>query len=142
MKSNKTYIYVDGFNLYYGAVRNTPYKWLDIGKLCHILLPSDQIISIKYFTATVSGRPGDPDEPIRQQLYLRALKTTPNLEIIYGHFLTHSVPMRLSGSNPPKWVKVDKTEEKGSDVISQRTCCTMALEGLTTWLSLLATIPI
>lgn len=111
-----TYVYVDGFNLYYGAVRGTRYKWLDIAKLCQILLPSDNIGSIKYFTAKVSALPGDPGQPIRQQLYLRALGTIPNVSIVYGHFLTHSVPMPIAGSNPAKWVKVRKTEEKGSDV--------------------------
>ncbi len=25
----RTYIYIDGFNFYYGAVKDTPYKWLD-----------------------------------------------------------------------------------------------------------------
>jgi uncharacterized LabA/DUF88 family protein len=43
------------------------------------------------------------------------LQTIPNLEIIYGHFLTHEIMMPLA---PPKsgYVKVIKTEEKGSDV--------------------------
>ncbi len=49
-------------------------------------------------------------------MYLRALKTVRNLKISYGHFLTHSCHMVLTGSNPPKKVWVDKTEEKGSDV--------------------------
>ncbi len=34
-------VYVDGFNLYYGALKRTPYKWLDLGKLAEILLPTD-----------------------------------------------------------------------------------------------------
>jgi hypothetical protein len=81
-------IYVDGFNLYYGALKNTPYRWLDIAKLCRIMLPHDTINQIKYFTALVNPRPTDPDQLTRQQIYLRALQTIPNLEIIYGHFLT------------------------------------------------------
>ena len=36
--------------------------------------------------------------------------------IIYGHFLTHSVRMALSGVNPAQRVWIDKTEEKGSEV--------------------------
>lgn len=114
--SRITYVYVDGFNLYYGAIRGTRYKWLDLVKFCQALLPSDNIGAIKYFTAKVSGRRGDPGEPIRQQLYLRALGTLPSVSVIYGQFLTHSIPLPVSGSNPIKWVKVDKTEEKGSDV--------------------------
>jgi hypothetical protein len=51
----KTYVYVDAFNLYFGCVKNTPYKWLDLSKLCAILLPQHQIERIKYFTAYVQG---------------------------------------------------------------------------------------
>jgi hypothetical protein len=53
---------------------------------------------------------------VRQQIYLRALKTIGNLKIVNGHFLKHSCLMVLTGSRPPKKVWVDKTEEKGSDV--------------------------
>lgn len=111
----KAHIYVDGFNLYYGALKNTPYRWLDISKLCRFMLPGDTISQIKYFTALVNPRPSDPDQLTRQRIYLRALQTTPNLEIIYGHFLTHEIMMPLA---PPKsgYARVIKTEEKGSDV--------------------------
>jgi uncharacterized LabA/DUF88 family protein len=114
----RTYLYVDGFNLYYGAVKGTPYKWLDILTLCQLLLPRNQILKIKYFTALVTARPGDPDQPNRQQIYLRALRTIPDLDIIYGHFLEHEVMMPLAGSpsGNPRYAKVIKTEEKGSDV--------------------------
>ena len=112
----KTNVYIDGFNLYYGVLKKTPYKWLDISKLCRVLLPKDDIQTIKFFTAQVSARPHDIHLPVRQQIYLRALKTIPELKIIYGHFLTHSVPMVLTDSNPIQRVWVDKTEEKGSDV--------------------------
>jgi hypothetical protein len=112
----KVNVYIDGFNLYYGAVKSSPFKWLDLAALCHRMLPGDHIQTIKYFTAILSARPGDPDLPTRQQIYLRALHTIPNLSIIYGHFLTHSCRMVLTGTNPPKKVWVDKTEEKGSDV--------------------------
>ena len=30
----RTYVYINGFNLYYGSLKRTPYKWLDVGKLC------------------------------------------------------------------------------------------------------------
>ncbi|HVH69249.1 MAG TPA: hypothetical protein VM716_15380 [Gemmatimonadales bacterium] len=39
----KTYVYVDGFNLYYGAVKGTPFKWLDIRQLCQLLLPKHRM---------------------------------------------------------------------------------------------------
>jgi hypothetical protein len=63
----KTFVYVDAFNLYFGAVRGTPYKWLDLNQLCRILLPSHEIVQIKYFTARVNARPSDPDQPTRQR---------------------------------------------------------------------------
>jgi len=79
------------------------------------MLPRDNIGRIKYFTALVNPRPIDPDQLTRQQTYLRALRTIPNLDIIYGHFLTHEIVMPLAA---PKvgYVRVIKTEEKGSDV--------------------------
>jgi hypothetical protein len=49
----KVNVYIDGFNLYYGALKGTPYKWLDLSRLCQTLLPSDTIHEIKYFTARV-----------------------------------------------------------------------------------------
>lgn len=111
----KAYVYVDGFNLYYGAVKGTPYRWLNIATLCQLLLPRDEIRQIKYFTALVRPRPHDPGQPARQRTYLRALRTIPNLTIILGRFLTHDVMMPLA---PPEkgYAKVIKTEEKGSDV--------------------------
>jgi uncharacterized LabA/DUF88 family protein len=111
----KVNIYVDGFNLYYGAVKGTPYRWLNIAEMCRLLLPHDQVLQIKYFTAKVNPRPTDPDQRSRQETFLRALATIPNLSIIYGFFLTHEIMMPLA---PPGkgYVRVIKTEEKGSDV--------------------------
>jgi hypothetical protein len=88
----RTYIYIDGFNFYYGAVKDTPYKWLDFKELFENLLDSShQIISIKYFTAIVTGKI-DPNQPIRQKTYLRALKKyIPEVSIYYGEFLSHNV---------------------------------------------------
>jgi uncharacterized LabA/DUF88 family protein len=114
----RTVVYVDGFNLYYGAVKGTPFKWLNILRLCQLLLPKNQIVQLKYFTAAVTGRAKDPGQPNRQRLYLRALQTSPGLEIIYGHFLEHAVmmPVASPAAGAPKYVSVIKTEEKGSDV--------------------------
>lgn len=113
-----TIVYIDGFNLYYGSVKGTPNKWLDLEALCRRLVPKDNVVKIRYFTALISARPSDPQQPARQQTYLRALGTLPLVEIHYGHYLSHTVRMRLA--NPPergpKTAEVIKTEEKGSDV--------------------------
>lgn len=113
----RTYVYVDSFNLYYGCLKGTPYRWLDISKMCQFLLPQHNVLHIKLFTAKVTARPHDPDQPTRQQTYFRALETLANFTIIYGHFLSHEVSMPQSPiTNPPSYVRVMKTEEKGSDV--------------------------
>lgn len=114
-----TNVYVDGFNLYFRCLRGTPCKWLDISKMCQLLLPHSTINEIKYFTANVKPRPTDPGQPQRQQIYLRALETIPNLSIIRGSFTTNPVRMLKVGCSPDRsdsYVDVIKTEEKGSDV--------------------------
>ena len=113
----KTYVYVDGFNLYYGAVRGTPYKWLDVNRMCELLLPRDEIVRIRYFTALVKPRADDPQQGQRQQAFLRALRTRPNLSIHYGTFLSNPVRMPLAQpTDQARTADVIKTEEKGSDV--------------------------
>ena len=114
----RTVVYLDGFNLYYGAVKGTRYKWLDIEALCRHLLPRDEILKIRYFTARVSSRPRDPQQSTRQDVYLRALSTLPLVEIHYGYFVTRTVRHRLANSDStgPRTVEVLHTEEKSSDV--------------------------
>jgi uncharacterized LabA/DUF88 family protein len=114
----RTYIYIDGFNLYYRALKNTPFKWLDLKLLSEKLLSSENdILKIKYFTARATGV-FDPRTPIRQKTYIRALKAyIPEVEIRYGRFSTHNVRMlQFPITNPKKFCTVVKTEEKGSDV--------------------------
>jgi hypothetical protein len=110
-----TNVYVDGFNLYYGALRGTRYRWLDLEQLCAAMLPGHNINRIRYFTARVKMSPHDPDPAQRQQIYLRALHTLPSVSIHYGHFL-QSVVRMPSSTPPPNTVEVIKREEKGSDV--------------------------
>jgi uncharacterized LabA/DUF88 family protein len=111
----RTYIYVDGFNLYNRALKNTPHKWLDLKKLCEIELASyNQIEVIKYFTSPVKART-DPDQYIRQHTYLRALDTLGIVQVYYGKFLSKAI-RRPPVSPPPAFVDVMSTQEKGSDV--------------------------
>lgn len=111
-------VYVDGFNLFYGCLRGTAYRWLDLTALSRRLFPKDEIHRIRYFTALVSPRPDDPQKLIRQQAYLRALAADPLVSIHFGHYLTSNVRMRLANppARGPKTAEVIKTEEKGSDV--------------------------
>lgn len=39
----KTFVYVDGFNLYYGCLKGSAYKWLNIPELCDKILPNNKI---------------------------------------------------------------------------------------------------
>jgi uncharacterized LabA/DUF88 family protein len=87
----RTWVYVDGFNLYYGAVKRTPYKWLNLIELARQVLPAGHTVErLKYFTAHVSGA-ADPDAPRRQHAYLLALKTLPEVEIHFGRFLAKTI---------------------------------------------------
>ncbi|HEX7053562.1 MAG TPA: NYN domain-containing protein [Burkholderiales bacterium] len=117
----RTYVYVDGFNLYYGSLKGTSHKWLDLKALfSKILRPENDIQKIKYFTARVSARPDNPDAPTRQDHYLQALSAyIPEVEIIEGHYIQKPIRARLVKKIPGHrswYVKVLKTEEKGSDV--------------------------
>lgn len=115
----RTYIYVDGFNLYYGALKGTPWKWLDLVALFQrILQPHHLIVSVKYYTARISATSSDPSKPQRQETYLRALTHyRPEVEVHFGHFLSHTAwaPLAQPTTNRRK-VEIIKTEEKGSDV--------------------------
>jgi len=111
----KTIVYVDGFNLYYGSLKDSPYKWVNIKTMAASLLkPEAEIVGIKYFTALVKARPTDPQQPVRQQAYLRALKTLPEATVILGHFMSKKV--RMTRADGLGTVQVIRTDEKGSDV--------------------------
>lgn len=116
----RVHVYVDGFNLYYRALRSRPeVKWLNIRELVESLLdPEDSVETIRYFTARVSPRAGDPEAPRRQQILFSALATIPGFKFHYGRFLPKQ---KWRPIVHPKWlpavkVEVHDTEEKGSDV--------------------------
>jgi uncharacterized LabA/DUF88 family protein len=111
----KTILYIDGFNLFYSAVKGTPLRWLNPVSLIARAFPRNQIIGTKYFTARVTALPNNPGQPIRQLMFWRALRTVHNLQIIEGDFRTREV-MAAVVTPPPNFMKVFKTEEKGSDV--------------------------
>lgn len=116
----RTNVYVDGFNLYYGCLKRTPHRWLDVVALARALVPQHTVGRVRYFTALVSVLAGDGDglQPQRQQAYLRALATRPEITIHYGHYLAGVRTMLLANPAPGglKFASVVKMEEKGSDV--------------------------
>lgn len=131
--------YIDGFNLYYRAIREAEksgkgnQRWLNVVALSRKLASrSDRVDKVKYFTAEVLFDPRDPMQQQRQRDYWAALRTLPELEIIPGQF-------RADRKRYPRWddyrqmevdaangvpvvgrrlrsVEVWKPEEKGSDV--------------------------
>ena len=113
----KTILYIDGFNFYYGAARRFNVRWVNPLKLAQLLLPGNEFIAIRYFSAIVKADPSDPSKISRQHTYLRALKTLPDIDIQMGAFLqsVKSMP-RYPITVPVERVDVLKTEEKGSDV--------------------------
>ena len=117
--SMRTFVYVDGFNLYYRALRGTQWKWLDLlAVISRLLQPHHRILTVKYFTARVSATYADPSKPQRQDVYLHALQHyRPEIEVYFGHFLRHRVRAALAQPvGNQRTVEVMRTEEKGSDV--------------------------
>lgn len=120
----RTIVYIDGFNLYYGALKGTSYRWLDLMAFARNLLPKNDVQQVKYFTARVKARPTDPTTAVHQQAYLRALATLPDVGVFLGHYLSHSVRLPLAHpaggvqlvNGRVQFAEVVKEEEKGSDV--------------------------
>lgn len=113
----RTIVYIDGFNFYYGQLKDSPHKWLDLTKLFKTVLGEEnELVKIKYFTARVQPTERDPQVNIRQDTYFRALEAyCREVETYFGHFLRHKV-FAENANPPPNTVAIFKTEEKGSDV--------------------------
>lgn len=107
----RSIIYIDGFNLYYGAVKGGAHKWLDIQRMCERLRQDDEIQLIRYFTALVNG-------PTRanQEAYLRALATCSRVEIILGNFKSKRFKCHVSACTFTGSRFYVGTEEKRTDV--------------------------
>ena len=78
-----------------------------------------KISKIRYFTAKVIPSDSNPGVRQRQDVYLRALRTIPEIEIHFGLFKKQNVKGKLlaeGNSLHEQIVKISKFEEKGSDV--------------------------
>ena len=121
----RTVVYVDGYNLYYGLLRGTKLKWLDLVALfeSHVLAPETELIEVRYYTAPVLARMcDDPESPRRQRIYLQALRRMHplRLKVIEGKIAAATPYQRLVEAIPEaphlKRVKVFHFNEKKSDV--------------------------
>lgn len=108
---DRSKIYIDGFNLYYGALRGTPNRWLDLERYFTLLRQNDQIQKIWYFTALTDGNKG-----IRQEAYLKALRTTPLVGIQHGRYKKKTVRCYVSACRYGGVREFQAPEEKGTDV--------------------------
>lgn len=109
--TSRSIIYVDGLNLYYGAIKGGPHKWLDLQKYFSLLRPDDDIQTIKYFTALIDGshRPN-------QEAYLRALETLSKVEVFFGKYKYKSVTCTVTACDFSGSREFQVPEEKRSDV--------------------------
>ena len=92
----KTVVYVDGYNLYYGLLRRTAFKWLDLYALFanHVLDSNTDVVDVRYYTAPVLRKMSDdPESPQRQRIYLQALRKMPpgRITIVEGK-MHHATP--------------------------------------------------
>lgn len=141
----RTAIYIDGYNLYYGRLRDTDYKWLDLVKLfAHILKVQDgsqsSLSAVKLFTAYAKASFSSHGQAsaIAQQSYHRALSTLyPEiLHIVLGNH-SHDkngalLPTFIDGVPYDRSVRsrVWKIEEKQTDVNLALTLYRDAAKGL------------
>ena len=108
-----TNVYVDGPNLYYAALRDRPVRWLDLTTWCEQLLPDHDVKRVRYFTAW--AHPSLERQQVnRQQVYLRALQTSPKISVHFGRCLNESVVLREPRTTNEH--RVIKVRMKGVDV--------------------------
>lgn len=108
---NRSIVYIDGFNLYYGAIKGTSFKWLNLERYFRLLLANHDIQKIRYFTARIVG-----SHVVNQDAYLAALATLPLVEVILGKFKTKETKClyRSCPLPPPRYFNT--FEEKRTDV--------------------------
>lgn len=123
----KAIVYVDGYNFYYGCLKYSSDKWLDIYKLFSLYVlkaqcPQVTELIIKYFTAPIHAKVASHGQQaqISQQNYHRALSTLypSQIHIINGYYSLEKAKL-LAYKQPPdknNRVEVWKLEEKQTDV--------------------------
>jgi hypothetical protein len=122
----RTIAYVDGYNLYYGCLKHTPHKWLDLFALLEGILriqdPSSSLELVKYFTAPIKTKLASQGQAAGQAQadYHRALEARGKVEIHKGwHSLEHTHALRYEKDVPPSKatrVPIWRLEEKETDV--------------------------
>jgi 6-hydroxy-3-succinoylpyridine 3-monooxygenase len=109
--AKRSIIYIDGFNFYYGAVKVTPDKWLNLQQYFQLIRQDDEIQKIWYFTARVSG-----SQQVRQETYFEALSTLPLVQMVFGLYKSKTLKCRVKDCGYDGKKSYQVTEEKGTDV--------------------------
>ena len=109
--STRSIVYIDGYNFYYGVIRGTPYKWLDIEACFRRIRPHDDLRQIYYFTALVKGASGE-----RQKAYLQALRTSSLVKPVLGKYKKKQIRCRVRDCRHQGNRVFDSFEEKRTDV--------------------------
>lgn len=132
----RTRVYVDGYNLYYGRLKRTCFKWLDLGALIESILPTIlferggvpatfrlEPLAIKYFTASIHRNFARADDSVSsQQSYHAALSNHlgNRLQLIEGYYAANRTRAHRyeKGKTARDCEKIEiwKLEEKQSDV--------------------------
>jgi hypothetical protein len=87
---NRVMVYVDGFNLYFGLRSKgwRKYYWLDLNALSTALMKPDQTLAgVNYFTSRIRNTGDNVPDMQRQSVYLEALGTLPDVQLLFGHYL-------------------------------------------------------
>jgi uncharacterized LabA/DUF88 family protein len=91
--------YVDGFNLYKGALERFPnLKWLNLKTFCQSLRPDMQLNEVYYFTAQIAEKFPNDQAPRRQEKYLRVLRNQ-GIQVVRGKFRKDAKWLRLAQIN-------------------------------------------
>lgn len=122
----RTAFFIDGYNLFYGLLAGTPYKWLDLpALLTHITKiqnPASETIQVNYFTSPVLPTLATLGIKSKeaQDTYIRALKAKGVTVTLGKHRLEHGTAPRYIDKHTPasRQDKVDiwDLEEKQTDV--------------------------
>lgn len=122
----KTICYVDGYNLFYGCLKNSQDKWLDLYKLLsqivHAQHPASQLVTVKFFTAPILAKIATHGQQANQaqNTYHRALQQMYpiQIDIIQGYYSLEKANLLAYQSPPDKAhrLAVWRLEEKQTDV--------------------------
>lgn len=113
-------VFVDGFNLEFGAMRPCRVHWLDLRALARRVLPRrfGEIASVSLYTAPLLDRPGNASASTRHALWLRASRAFANVGVVLGHHVRQPrlLPRLSDDGREGPLVEVLQTIEKASDV--------------------------